>query len=670
MSDVPVNRPEASATGTLGKTPAIHLLLYCLEKRLTGTVEFTGERGASGEPAASVLFVRGQPAKARTPTSVSYLGRVLVELGLLSNDDLNRSLSALARAKNGGPALHGQILLASGAINEDALHQGLCEQLARSLRYVAALPAETTFAYYEGFNSLAEWGAESGEGYDPIPMIWGMLRESPPQAHVRAALEHVSGSRLRLIERATIGRLGLSEESRRIVERLADRSMRVADLLVSSSLGEAETRLLIYLLLVTKQVDLLRANDSPSRLRAASPSSASKLRAAAPSSRTPIATAAAASPPTPAPPRSPAPVVTPKSPAPVVTPKSPAPVVTPKSPAPVVPAPSRSTAPAPRTSSTSIPAIRATPSSGTPVGPPSASTPAAGAVASTPPSQPPRELAPELAERWTEIVERATNIDRADYFTMLDIARDASVEEVEATFFTLAKKWHPDRLPPELAPVRTYCSRVFARMSEAHATLSDSELRGQYMNLLADGSGSPDVRETVAKVIEAATDFQKAEVCLRRSDYAQAEVLCRKALEADGTQPDYLAMLAWLLALKPENQTADKTKDSIAMLDRAIAMSGRSEKAYFWRGMLNKRLGRAELAFRDFKTSAELNPRNIDAAREVRLHRMRRGPRSSSPPPLNSSRSVPPPGSARPKPNSVRPEEPKPSLLGRFFKKT
>jgi tetratricopeptide (TPR) repeat protein len=638
MSDVPVNRPEASATGTLGKTPAIHLLLYCLEKRLTGTVEFTGEGGASGEPAASVLFVRGQPAKARTPTSVSYLGRVLVELGLLSNDDLNHSLGALARAKNGGQALHGQVLLASGSINEDALHQGLSEQLARSLRYVAALPAGTTFAYYEGFNSLAEWGAESGDGYDPIPMIWGMLRESPPQAHVRAALEHVSGSRLRLIEHATIGRLGLSEESRGIVERLADRSMRVADLLVSSSLGEAETRLLIYLLLVTKQVDLLRANDSPSRLRAAAPASASKLRAASPPA--------------------------------VVTAKSPPPVVTAKSPPPVVTAPSHSTAPAPRTSSTSIPAIRTTPSGGTPVGPPSASTPAASAVASTPPSQPPRELAPELAERWKEIVERATSIDRADYFMMLDLARDASVEEVEATFFTLAKKWHPDRLPPELAPVRTYCSRVFARMSEAHATLSDSELRGQYMNLLADGSGSPDVRETVAKVIEAATDFQKAEVCLRRSDYAQAEVLCRKALEADGTQPDYLAMLAWLLALKPENQTADKTKDSIAMLDRAIAMSGRSEKAFFWRGMLNKRLGRTELAFRDFKTSAELNPRNIDAAREVRLHRMRRGPRSSSPPPLNPSRSVPPPGSARPKPSSVRPEEPKPSLLGRFFKKT
>ena len=130
---------------------------------------------------------------------------------------------------------------------------------------------------------------------------------------------------------------------------------------------------------------------------------------------------------------------------------------------------------------------------------------------------------------------------------MLDIARDATTDEVEAAFFALAKRWHPDRLALELSPVRDACSRVFARMSEAHATLIDEEQRQQYMRLLADGSGSPETQATVAKVLEAAKNFQKAEVCLRRSDYAQAENFCRRALEDDATQPDYLAMLAWLL---------------------------------------------------------------------------------------------------------------------------
>src|SRR5579871_6513113 len=98
------------------------------------------------------------------------------------------------------------------------------------------------------------------------------------------------------------------------------------------------------------------------------------------------------------------------------------------------------------------------------------------------------------------------------------------------------------------------------------------------MKLLADGSGSPEMQETVARVVEAATHFQKAEVCFKRNDLVQAEALCRQALELDATQPDYVALLAWLLALKPESQGPEKTLACIDHLTRAIKMSDRCEK--------------------------------------------------------------------------------------------
>jgi tetratricopeptide (TPR) repeat protein len=220
---------------------------------------------------------------------------------------------------------------------------------------------------------------------------------------------------------------------------------------------------------------------------------------------------------------------------------------------------------------------------------------------------------------------------------MLDIARDATSEQVESAYFALAKIWHPDRLPPELNPVRDACSRVFGRMSEARATLADEKQRARYMKLLADGSGSPEAQETVARVVDASTAFQKAEVCFKRNDLAQAEDYCRKAIDLDDSQSDYQALLAWILALKPENQGGEATLQSIRMLDRAVKMNERCEKGYFYRGMLYKRLGKTELATRDFKQASELNPRNIDAVREVRLHTMRGGSsdreRESSPPP-------------------------------------
>jgi tetratricopeptide (TPR) repeat protein len=279
----------------------------------------------------------------------------------------------------------------------------------------------------------------------------------------------------------------------------------------------------------------------------------------------------------------------------------------------------------------------------------------------TVPPPPPPALSAELVARWKEIVDRAATIDRADYFMMLDLPRDASHEDIQNAFFALAKRWHPDRLPPELALVRGACSRVFARMSEAHNTLADEEQRARYMKLLAEGSGSPEMQETVAKVIDAAQNFQKAEVFLKRNDLGQAETYCRQALDADATQPDYLAMFAWLEALKPEHQSAEKTMESIKMLDRAVSMSERCEKALYWRGMLYKRIGKTDMATRDFKRVVDLNPRNIDAAREVRLHQMRGG-RASTPPP--------PPAHPSPTPPKPRAEQaPQKGIFGRLFKK-
>jgi tetratricopeptide (TPR) repeat protein len=580
MGETPSNRPAPAASGTLAKTPLIHLLLYAREKRLVGTVEFV----LPDQRSASILFWNGEPAKARTSESVAYLGRVLLELGYLTEDQLTQSLADLAVAKSRGPMLHGQLLLGARRIDKGALQTALREQLARKLRHIAGMPDETKYFYYDRFDGLRAWGPDASEGFDPVPMLWGMLRESPPWTHVEAALSRVAASSLRLNQEANLARLGLTAQQRALVDRLRQQPILAGEVIAALGMGESDARLLVYLLLATKQVDVLRTAEPP---------------------------VAAAEP------------------------------VLPSMPRPISERPEYEAAQQLRRGATSV-KMR---------------------VAST---TPPAELSPELSERWREIIDRAANIDRADYFMMLEVARDATHEDVQSSFLTLAKKWHPDRLPSELAPLREPCSRVFARMSEAHATLIDDEKRAQYMRLLADGSGSPEMQETVAKVVEAATNFQKAEVCLRRNDLAQAEVLCRKAHEADATQSEYLAMLAWLVAQKPDSQSPGKTAECIQMLDRAISMNKRCERAYFWRGLLHRRLGKGDSAVRDFRRAAELNPRNIDAAREVRLHRMRGGRTSSRPPPPE-----PTPGPTIPRASAVppKPAEGKAGLLGRFFNK-
>jgi tetratricopeptide (TPR) repeat protein len=601
MTDLAATRPAPAASGTLAKTPLVHLLLYAGQTKLSGTIELFAPAASLGGAAgadkrtAAILFLAGEPAKVRTSEPVAYLGRVLLELGHLTEGQLDQSLADLAARKREGPKLHGQVLLAQGIINESKLQAGLEEQLARKLRFISRMPAETAYAYFEGFDSLHGWGGEVQRGIDPLPLLWSILRESPPWSHVNPGLARVEGSPLRLARAAELGRLGLGRQEADAAALLRARPLRVDELARAGHLDEPIARLLAYLLLVTKQVDALPANGPPG-VHAKADAHASGPQPAVRASGE--------------------------------HPKSP--TRPPPSTRPASPAPAPRVAPAP-----------------------------AAKRAMTGPPPPPKDLSPELAERWREVIERAATIDRADYFMMLDIPRESSGEDAESAFIAMAKRWHPDRLPPELAPVRDYCSRVFARMGEARATLTDADQRARYMKLMADGSGSPEMQETVARVVEAAGQFQKAEVCFKRNDFAQAEALCRKALQLDETQPDYVAMLAWLTALKPENQSADKTMACIEQLGSAIKMSERCEKAYFWRAMLYRRLGKDDLAVRDFRLVIELNPRNIDAAREVRLHQMRSGGRGSNPPPRRHS---PPP------PKGTETSQ-KSGLFGRLFKK-
>jgi curved DNA-binding protein CbpA len=259
---------------------------------------------------------------------------------------------------------------------------------------------------------------------------------------------------------------------------------------------------------------------------------------------------------------------------------------------------------------------------------------------------------PELLARRKEIVDRVAKIDAEDYFKMLGVDHDASPQAVQAAFFALAKTWHPDRLPSAIGDVKELCARVFSRLSEAHQTLSDPTKRSQYMVLLRQGAGGDESQAEILRVVEAATNFQKAEIFLKRNDFVQAEEYCQKAIFGDAKQADYHALLAWLLSMKADGQSPAATEALIEDLTRAIAMNKMCERAHFYRGMLFKRLRRDDKAVRDFRRSFELNPRNIDAQREVRIFDMRRG-------------SIPSPSASK-KPGK---DEEKNGLFGRLFKK-
>jgi hypothetical protein len=119
---------------------------------------------------------------------------------------------------------------------------------------------------------------------------------------------------------------------------------------------------------------------------------------------------------------------------------------------------------------------------------------------------------------------------------------------------------------------------------------------------------------------EAAVAFKQARSGLACNDLAKAESGCKRALTLDPENAEYLALSAWVAAVKPEaKQGLVQTELLIEKLDRAIRVDPKCERAYFYRGMLRKRLERTQGAIEDFRRALELKPASDDVPRELRL---------------------------------------------------
>jgi tetratricopeptide (TPR) repeat protein len=234
------------------------------------------------------------------------------------------------------------------------------------------------------------------------------------------------------------------------------------------------------------------------------------------------------------------------------------------------------------------------------------------------PSQPP--LPAELKPRLAEAEKHLAAMQDQTYFEMLGVATNASDDEVRAAFMDLAARWHPDRVPANAPALREIHQRIFALLNEAQNTLCDAQARGRYLVTVQDGGGTPNSHRKIAALIEAATDVQKAEICLRRREYAEAERLARRALAVNAEDPTTMVVLAHVLIEKQPEAPVD---DAVGLLTRAVELAPKHDRGHVLLGQIYKRRGDAGRALLHFKQAAEANPKNVDALREVRLAEMR-----------------------------------------------
>lgn len=237
------------------------------------------------------------------------------------------------------------------------------------------------------------------------------------------------------------------------------------------------------------------------------------------------------------------------------------------------------------------------------------------------PPAPPAGLSADAATFWNEVVTRCQSIDKQNYYEMLGVARDAGTETIRKAYFALAKRWHPDRATGELAPLRSFVEPVFALFTAAHEMLADEKKRATYIRTVQDGGGTPEADRKLEAILWAAKEHQKAEVLMRQRNFESAASLLASAIEIVPDEADLLATYGWCIFNLPNSD--GRIKEMTTAIDRALALEPKHDRAHYYKGMVFQRSGKDADALASFKKALELNKKNADAAREVRLAEMR-----------------------------------------------
>ena len=244
-------QPEAQ--GDLVRYPFPRLLYVLYKKQFLGELAISRPRdGIEG----TIYFRDGLPVFTDMPFSIDVLGRVLVERGLIREEQMYESLQHLSA----GDQLQGQILIQLGALDMGGLIEGLRTQLVRKLNRTFTL-RDASFAIYSGEHGRGMRGEEAQVRADPLWVIYHGVRNSFDAAQLEPELQklHEMAIRLPPAFEDIWPRYGMGEEVNPLVTLLTRGAVPLERLFSLSNLGQLPTQMLIYALWVTEALEAIPA---------------------------------------------------------------------------------------------------------------------------------------------------------------------------------------------------------------------------------------------------------------------------------------------------------------------------------------------------------------------------------------------------------------------------
>jgi curved DNA-binding protein CbpA len=205
------------------------------------------------------------------------------------------------------------------------------------------------------------------------------------------------------------------------------------------------------------------------------------------------------------------------------------------------------------------------------------------------------------------------------------VTSTASPDEIQKSYFVLARKLHPDRLSAlGVVDEERNAQRLMAQINAAFAVLNDPAKRDEYASILARG-GEAAIRaeearadDVAMKVMQAEELFRQGEMALRRDQLPMAIDAFKQAVALQPNESEYQALLAWAVfaAAADKNALAGSTRKA---LQKAIEANERSVTARYFLGRVERMLGKEKEALEHFKDVLRIKPSHSEAASEARI---------------------------------------------------
>ncbi len=218
--------------------------------------------------------------------------------------------------------------------------------------------------------------------------------------------------------------------------------------------------------------------------------------------------------------------------------------------------------------------------------------------------QPKPELDPAVVDKIEGTYQQYKSLG---YYGILNISRDASLNEIKCAYHKMAKEFHPDRyLHFQSDPLKKKLNAIFAYITEAYKTLSNPTIRKQQQ-----AEPSPnihDAKKTARMEFNKGKEFLDADFFFNKENYGLALRVFGKAVVLDGSVPEYHFYYGIAL-LK-----SGRTKEAEVSMKKALKLDPGNADYMAELGYLYLELGFKARAKSTFQRALEINPQNIKAA--------------------------------------------------------